>query len=433
MFEFLNVTQKKNFFAEIANQYAKSGTFAWSKNPLPATPAQAQGSIKDKLDFAKQFQDSETEQEERAQESETVDYTRRFTYHTSPRVEAASEKDMQFIRDCFEYIGCPVDILSASRNMLCERYEIKSKDFDAASILKQRRKMTGLCNVSVTMQETNRGTVLLTVPFEKPARIHFGDVLIYGDFEDKRLPLCIGYDMDGQPIVEDLARLPHLLVAGQTGAGKSILLHNLICSLLLESDAELYLCDPKVVEMVYYKPLKRVHLVTETSHTVDLLGNLCKEMDRRYNTLCSAGCRDIDSYNEKGGEMKRKVLVVDELADLMEGTAPQLKRKICSHLQRLGQKARACGIHMILCTQSPRKECLPGIIKANIPAKICLKVSNQTESRVVLDNVGAEKLAGKGRFLFQLGDRFECQGGLITETEIHNVVCIAKRRETEER
>ena len=234
----------------------------------------------------------------------------------------------------------------------------------------------------------------------------------------------IGQDSKGINVYGDLAKMPHMMVAGTTGSGKSVFLNGIITSLLMRNtpeDLQLFLIDPKMVEFKTYSRLHYVQYVTDTNKAISLLSKLCNEMDRRYSVMANAGCRDIDTYNKRNPQdrLPKLVLVVDELADMM-------CKGVEANIVRLAQKARACGIHMVLATQRPDVKVISGRIKANIPCRVCLSVMTRTDSMVVLDQVGAENLQGHGDMLYLDGMNNKAprrlQGGLITDSEICNVV-----------
>ena len=352
-----------------------------------------------------------------------------FTFHI--KWDIPDDTDLQrAIRECCQYMGFPVEIEKAESSPLYFSYQL-FYDGDPEKLVRKQNRLSGLVNQPCELEITGNGRICCKVKNPGNNIIRFGDVWKNGDFSGT-LPMAIGYNAAGQPVTVDLAKQPHLLISGQTGSGKSILLHNITCSLLMASDCELILVDPKMVEFSYYKSLSRVRMVTETIYAIDLLKELCVEMDARYRKLSSAGCRDIDEYTGKGYHMTRKVVIVDELADLMNMSG-QLKKTIETSLQRIGQKARACGIHMILCTQSPRKEVISGIIKANMTTRICMAVGSGTESQIALSEgyTGGKDLKGKGEMLL-LGNGNRrpiwVQGGLIEKHEIVNCVEIVSGR-----
>lgn len=213
---------------------------------------------------------------------------------------------------------------------------------------------------------------------------------------DKML-MMIGIDNNGQKIFYDLRKAPHVIISGTTGSGKSVLVNQILLSLLCNhyTDTDFIGIDMKGTELNYYNWLKNFTYISTVNGAINELSRLCKEMDRRYTLLTRSGCRDIDAYNAKHKKMRRIVCVIDEFADLI------LKNKnVEDYVIRLAQKARAAGIHLIIATQSPRRNVLTGLIQANIPTKICLSVNDNIESRIALGMKGAEKLNGHGDMLF---------------------------------
>lgn len=265
---------------------------------------------------------------------------------------------------------------------------------------------------------------------------HKSSTVLFGDFmhdnrykmERSKTIIPIGQNARGENIYGDLAKMPHLLVAGTTGSGKSVFLNGVITSLLMRNtpdDLQLFLIDPKMVEFRRFSNLHYCKYVTDTQKAITLLSKLCKEMDRRYAVMANAGCRDLDDYNRRNPDnrLPKIVLVIDEMADMMESS---YKKSVESNIVRLAQKARACGIHMVLATQRPTVKVISGQIKANIPARVCLSVMSRTDSMVVLDQIGAEMLQGHGDMLYLDGMNNRkpqrLQGGLLTDNEICNVV-----------
>lgn len=246
--------------------------------------------------------------------------------------------------------------------------------------------------------------------------------------EKKRvLPIALGEDVKGQPIVTDLARMPHLLIAGATGSGKSVCINSIIACLLLThtpDNLRLLMIDPKMVELSIYNGVPHLlsPVVTEVDKAAGVLFWAVKEMERRYTLFSKANARDLPRYNaylEKNGEkhLPYIVVIVDEMADLMMAAPEEVEKHIC----RLAQMARAVGIHLIIATQRPSVDVITGLIKANFPARIAFAVTSQTDSRVILDIPGAERLLGRGDMLFMAPDASKLeriQGTMVTDDEI---------------
>lgn len=269
----------------------------------------------------------------------------------------------------------------------------------------------------------------IEVPNIKPATVRLASIISSPQWDglDSRLGFVIGKDISGAPIVADLAKMPHLLVAGQTNSGKSVMINTILTSLLYRnspSDLKLILVDPKHVELTPYNDVPHLltEVITEPEKCISALKWAVAEMERRYRTMSEAKSRNIAEYNSKKQDegMPYIVIVIDELADLMMMAA----RDVEALIVRIAQKARAVGIHLIVATQSPRVTVITGLIKANIPARIAFTVSQEVESRIILDQSGAEKLLGMGDLLFSTSEMPKpkrVQGALIEGEEVQKV------------
>ncbi|MCM8786669.1 MAG: DNA translocase FtsK [Candidatus Omnitrophica bacterium] len=247
-----------------------------------------------------------------------------------------------------------------------------------------------------------RGTVGVEVPNEKKHLVYLREVLEEKTFvqSPSKLTLAIGKDVSGSPVVADLKEMPHLLIAGTTGSGKTVCVNSLIASILYKAkpdEVKFILIDPKMVELAHFAGLPHLlhPIISDAKKAFSALNWAVEEMEKRYQLLAEEGVRNIDAYN-KNKSMPYIVIVIDELADLMVVA----KENIEVTIQRLAQLSRAVGIHLILATQRPSVDVITGVIKANFPARISFKVSSKVDSRTVLDTMGAEKLLGKGDLLF---------------------------------
>lgn len=273
-----------------------------------------------------------------------------------------------------------------------------------------------------------KSLVGVEVPNKSAAVVRLGSLMHYQDFAAAGLlGMVLGRDVSGEPIFADIEKMPHLLIAGSTGSGKSITIHSLLISLLYKNSPDtlkLILIDPKRVELSVYDGLPHLvsPVITQTKKTVNVFRWALNEMDKRYETLMKAGSRDIKSYNKKNPEnaLSYVLIVIDELADLMATYGKEVEGAIV----RLAQMARATGIHLIVSTQRPSVEVITGLIKANITSRIALQVASQIDSRTILDSAGAEKLLGGGDMLFvssELSKPKRVQGAYISEEEIKKV------------
>ena len=285
-----------------------------------------------------------------------------------------------------------------------------------------------------------KSAIGIEVPNKTTEAVHLRDVLDCSDFKDARggIPVGLGKDIAGKPVITDLAKMPHLLVAGTTGSGKSVCVNTLISSILFSrkpEEVKLLLIDPKMVELSIYNgiPHLMAPVVTDMKKAAAVLRWAVREMEARYKAFAASGKRDIKSYNEEHPKaaMPLIVLIIDELADLMM-TAPD---DIEESISRLAQMARAAGIHMVLATQRPSVNVITGSIKANVPSRISFAVGSQIDSRTILDMAGAEKLLGKGDMLFApigANKPIRVQGAFISDDEVEHLVEFVKaQREPE--
>lgn len=275
-----------------------------------------------------------------------------------------------------------------------------------------------------------KSLVGIEVPNNKTAMVSFKEVLESEEFKTRKHNMMIGLgkDVGGKVWFADLPRMPHLLIAGTTGSGKTVCMNTIIMSLLYQNTAEtlrFIMVDPKRVELTLYNGIPHLltPVITNTQKTVNALKWTIGEMDRRFELLSQAGNRDVGSYNASHPEhpLPYIVFVIDELADLMATAASEVE----SGIIRLAQMARAVGIHLVVATQRPSVDVITGLMKANIPARIAFSVASITDSRTILDSPGAEKLLGRGDMLFQtaeLSKPVRIQGAFISEDEMKQVV-----------
>lgn len=288
-----------------------------------------------------------------------------------------------------------------------------------------------------------KAAIGIEVPNKKQTPVFLREVLDSKEFKEsnKNLAFSLGKDIAGKCIVGDLTKMPHTLIAGATGSGKSVCINTLIVSLLYKyspEDVRLLMVDPKVVELSVYNgiPHLLIPVVTEPKKAAGALNWAVNEMERRYNAFAGVGARNIESYNsmiDKGiiqEKLPYIVIIVDELADLMMTCPGEVEDYIC----RLAQKARAAGMHLIIATQRPSVNVITGVIKANIPSRISFAVSSSIDSRTILDSAGAEKLLGRGDMLYYpTGESkpLRVQGAFISEEEVEKVVTFIKDSEKE--
>ena len=277
----------------------------------------------------------------------------------------------------------------------------------------------------------------IEVPNTEKETVHFRDVVESNEFQDSKskLSVALGKDVAGSMAIADIAKMPHALIAGATGSGKSVCINTIIASIIYKakpSEVKFVMVDPKVVELSVYNgiPHLLIPVVTDPKKAAGALAWAVQEMDNRYNLFAQKGVRDLKGYNalaekEQTGKLPQIVIIIDELADLMMVAAKEVEDSIC----RLAQKARAAGMHLIIATQRPSVDVITGIIKANIPSRIAFAVSSQVDSRTILDQVGAEKLLGKGDMLFYPSGApkpTRIQGAFVSDEEVEKIVSFVK-------
>ena len=278
----------------------------------------------------------------------------------------------------------------------------------------------------------------IEVPNAENEVVHFREIVDTDSFRNhkSKLAFAVGKDVGGQEVVADISKMPHVMIAGATGSGKSVCINTLIASIIYKakpSEVKLVMIDPKVVELSVYNgiPHLLIPVVTDPKKAAGALAWAVQEMENRYAMFASKGVRDLKGYNESieneggAGKLPHIVIIIDELADLMMVAKNDVEDAIC----RLAQKARAAGMHLVIATQRPSVDVITGLIKANIPSRIAFAVSSQVDSRTILDMAGAEKLLGKGDMLFYPAGApkpTRIQGAFISDKEVEKIVDFIK-------
>lgn len=294
-------------------------------------------------------------------------------------------------------------------------------------------------SVRVAGNVPGKNAIGIELPNEEREMVDLHAVLSSAEFADKKkaLPLALGVDIGGHPVVADLAKMPHLLVAGTTGSGKSVSVNTMICSMLMThapKDLRMIMVDPKMLELSMYDDIPHllVPVVTSPHKASKALAWAVFEMERRYKLMSDAKVRNLDGYNKQTQKHNAEnpdaqqetlpfiVIIIDELADLMMVAGKEVEQSIC----RIAQKARAAGIHLILATQRPSVDVITGLIKANMPSRIAFQVSSKIDSRTILDQMGAEQLLGQGDSLFLSGGRDlrRVHGAFVSDGEVMSLV-----------
>jgi len=380
------------------------------------------------------------------------------------RVETVTAESLEMTSRMIEKklkdFGVEVRVVAASPGPVITRYEIEPatgvKGSQIVNLAKDLARSLSLVSIRVVETIPGKNLMALELPNAKRQMIRLAEILgsqVYNDGQSM-LTIGLGKDIIGAPVVADLAKMPHCLVAGTTGSGKSVGINATILSLLYKAEARdvrLILIDPKMLEMSVYEGIPHLlcPVVTDMKQASNALNWAVGEMERRYKLMSKMGVRNLAGYNKKMDEAKARgelvpnpfsltpdepepldrlphiVIVIDELADLMMVVGKKIEELIA----RLAQKARAAGIHLILATQRPSVDVITGLIKANIPTRISFQVSSKIDSRTILDQMGAEALLGQGDMLYMAsgsGLPVRVHGAFVSDEEVHRVVSYLK-------
>lgn len=357
-----------------------------------------------------------------------------------PLAERKIKEDLtgsaRILEETLSDFGISVKVTNIERGPVITRYEL-----ELAPGVKVNRIVSLADDIALAMKAQSarvvapipgKGRVGVEIPNIQSSLVYLKEVLETPEFQNSvsKLTLALGKDIAGKPVVADLAQMPHLLIAGTTGSGKTICVNSLILSLLYSAtpdEVKLLMVDPKMVELALFNELPHLlcPVVTEAKRAAVALAWAVGEMEERYQLFAQEGKRNIEAYNQTNEKIPYIVVIIDELADLMAIAQDQVEGAIT----RLVQLSRAVGIHLVLVTQRPSVNVITGVIKANFPARVSFQVASKVDSRTVLDTNGADKLLGRGDMLFlKPGESklIRAQGSLITDEEIERVVDFIK-------
>ena len=357
----------------------------------------------------------------------------------------------QLLEDTLDSFGIATTVTNVIQGPTVTRYEvhpnsgvkvsrIKNLNDDIALNMKAR-------SIRIEAPIPGKDAVGIEIENEKSNAVTVREIIESNEFKNakSKVTFAVGRDIGGKAIVADLAAMPHLLIAGATGSGKSVCINSIIASILYKArpdEVKMVLIDPKIVELSHYNgiPHLLIPVVTDPAKAAAALNWAVTEMDERYKRFAENGVRDFNGFNrlkakkknsvrngEVDGPMPQVVIIIDELADLMMVSSSQVEESIC----RIAQKARAAGMHLIVATQRPSVNVITGLIKANIPSRIAFAVTSQVDSRTILDGVGAEKLVGKGDMLFSpLGSTkpTRIQGTFISDEEVKSLISFVQQQ-----
>ncbi len=361
--------------------------------------------------------------------------------------EAEIAENTQALREVLESFRIGVKEISCSCGPTITRFEVKPDSGvrvrSIANLVDDIAMGLAKAGVRIEAPIPGKAAVGIEVPNADPATVYFRNILETPEFRNhkSRIAACLGADVAGRPVILDINKMPHLLVAGTTGSGKSVCINSIIMSILYKAkpdEVKLILIDPKKVEFAVYRDLPHLYcpIISDPKKAAGALNSAVNEMERRFELIEEVGVRNIAGYNEVTADdparpyMPQMVIIIDELADLMMTASNEVETAIC----RLAQKARAAGMHLILGTQRPSTDVITGLIKANVPSRIAFTVTQSVDSRIIIDSVGAEKLIGRGDMLYSpVGTTkpLRVQGTFVSDGEVERVVTFL--RENNER
>ncbi len=352
------------------------------------------------------------------------------------------QENARILKETLKSFKVEIRDISYSRGPTITRYELKpevgTRVRSIANLVDDIALSLATSGVRIEAPIPNKPAVGIEVPNRVRATVYLRDLIENTKFTDpkSRLTSCLGMDVGGNPVYFDIGKMPHLLIAGTTGSGKSVCINTIILSILYKArpdEVKLILVDPKQVEFTVYENIPHLYcpIVSEPKKAAGALASAVSEMERRFELIKSVGVRNIESYNEVTANdpdkeyLPKMVIIIDELADLMMTARDEVETSIC----RLAQKARAAGIHVILGTQRPSVDVITGLIKANVPSRIACTVTSQVDSRTIIDVAGAENLIGYGDMLFApvgASKPMRVQGAFVSDGEVENIVNFIK-------
>ncbi len=416
---------------ELMAQEAQSNQFGNTSKPVEALTPEEEADLRNQLDENAQYL--------------PIPYrfppTTLLSKSTAGKKRTGGEDDLRetgkHLVETLKSFGVDVNLLQVSRGPTVTRYELQP------SVGVKVSKITNLSDdialnlaaaaVRIEAPIPGKAAIGIEIPNKEVSMVSLRETLETDAFKNakSKLAVALGMDITGNPIIADIAKFPHALIAGATGSGKSVCINSIITSILYKADpneVKLMMIDPKVVELGVYNDIPHllIPVVTDPKKASGALAWAVSEMTRRYNLFAKSGVRDLAGYNEVlelDGEPKlpQIVIIIDELADLMMVAPKEIEDSIC----RLAQMARAAGMYIIIATQRPSVNVITGVIKANIPTRIAFAVSSQIDSRTILDSMGAEKLLGKGDMLFMpfgASKPTRLQGAFVSDKEVESVV-----------
>jgi S-DNA-T family DNA segregation ATPase FtsK/SpoIIIE len=370
---------------------------------------------------------------------------------TQPPIEEETDGDWiegqkELLQETLHNFNVGANVIAATQGPTVTRFEVQPEPgvkVNKITNLQDDIKLSlAARDIRIEAPIPGRNAVGIEVPNRESKPVYLSELVNDTKFieSDSPLTVALGLDIGGEPIYADISKMPHGLIAGATGSGKSVCINSILVSILYKAqphEVKLILIDPKMVELAPYNHIPHLisPVITDARAATAALKWACDEMERRYDLFAHAGARDIKRFNalarSQGAyadELPYLVIVIDELADLMMVSPGDVETYIC----RIAQKARACGIHLLVATQRPSVDVVTGIIKSNIPTRIAFTVSSQVDSRTIIDIGGAEKLLGRGDMLFLDNGKsrpIRVQGVFVSDEEIEKVVDLVKEQQ----
>ncbi len=429
-----------------SNENAAQGTTTDVRIHRPDTTAVAEKGLSDEEVVLPSGQGAfstveDADAEEREYVFPDIDMLTRGPDHYASNDEEIAE-NTQILRDVLQSFRIGVREISCSCGPTITRFEVKPdtgvRVRSIANLVDDIAMGLAKAGVRIEAPIPGKNAVGIEVPNAEPDTVYLRNILETPEFRGhkSRIAACLGADVSGRPVILDINKMPHLLIAGATGTGKSVCINSLIMSILYKAkpdEVKLILIDPKKVEFAMYRDLPHLYapVVSDPKKAAGALNSAVNEMEHRFELIEEVGVRNLAGYNEiTAGDPERPplpqmVIIIDELADLMMTAPAEVETAIC----RLAQKARAAGIHLIIGTQRPSVDVITGLIKANVPSRIAFTVKSGVDSRTILDTVGADKLIGRGDMLYApigCNKPIRAQGCFVTESEVERVVTFIK-------
>lgn len=394
---------------------------------------------------------AEEKQGEAASDSEPEYYVFPYETYLSPPVVKEASRELvdaqsEVLNETFKNFNVKASVVNVTVGPSVTRFEVEPergvKVSKITNLTDDIKRSLAARNIRIEAPIPGTQVIGIEVPNKESRPVQISEIISSPAFAENSSPLtsALGLDISGEPVVLDLKKMPHGLIAGATGSGKSVCINSILVSLLYKAaphELKLMLIDPKMVELAPYNGIPHLvsPVITDVKAATAALKWAVEEMERRYELFVHSGVRDITKYNEKAEAHGRKsehlpyiVIIIDELADLMMMSPADVEEAIC----RIAQKARACGIHLIVATQRPSVDVITGLIKANIPTRIAFSVSSQVDSRTIIDTGGAEKLLGRGDMLFLnngASETVRLQGTFVSDDEIDTIVAHVRREQ----